>query len=253
MRWILAIFLAIFFLGVVFWRVTEPFAHLVAAESRSSIHDSDALSKNETTKDVSEDGGKWLSSRASQILWPPKNAVILKGTFPMIATGQSSEIHVDGKRLERESRWHEPLQLTWLGLNPGVHELTIGSTTQKFCVALNDVENEAPRNWPICRSHTIRNLDNGCEECHASTTAKVATDTTESSRWLEAPEIPEKCVECHTTEAFETTHQHPADSLTDCTLCHRMHSSRREKLLLYPKDILCTQCHEAREASDSND
>lgn len=171
----------------------------------------------------------------------------------MIATGQTSEILVDGKRLERDSRWHEPLQLAWLGLNPGVHELTIGSTTQKFCVALNDIENEAPRNWSICRSHTIRNLDNGCEECHSSTTTEAVTDTPESSRWLEAAEIPGKCVECHTTEAFETTHQHPADTLSDCTLCHRMHSSRREKLLLYPKDILCTQCHEAREVTDSND
>lgn len=248
MRSVLVICLAIFFLGTGIWCVTERLAKSVAAESSTT------LPSGETTSGKPTNSGEWLSGRASQILWPPKNVVVLKGTFPVIATNKASEIQVDGKLVERVSRWHEPLQVAWIGLNPGIHELTVGTTTQKFCVALNDVENEAPKNWPICRSHTIRNLDNGCEECHASTTAEgePQTDAT-PTQLLESPEIPGKCVECHTTEAIETTHQHPADSLTNCTLCHRIHSARREKLLQYPKDILCTQCHEAREPSGLGD
>lgn len=78
----------------------------------------------------------------------------------------------------------------------------------------------------------------GCTSCHTQPHQK----NPKFRKFLFA-DVPELCFGCHDRSIFEKAYKHPPVAEGQCLMCHDVHSSDNEKLLLQPQPDLCYGCH----------
>lgn len=159
----------------------------------------------------------------AKVVFPPDRAVILTGTFQVIAKGLDGELKVDGQARPWEP-FASPLKVAKVGVLPGVHEIQIGDRKIPFVVGLSAEEHEGPRQWPVVRSHSIKVDERRCGDCHetSQTEGKLAVGQLRGAK---------ACFECHKAPDFEVIHSRPLEPEARCQKCHALHGSSRKSLL----------------------
>ncbi len=176
-------------------------------------------------------------AKAAGVLFPPNQAVLLKGSFDVICRADKAALEIDGKPYPWES-FHPPVYVARVRLAPGLHELRIGSRRREFIVAMNEEEHDGPEEWAHHRFHPIESDDQRCAHCH-QTEKKAGRIAVGELRSYKA------CLECHPSVQFEAIHSHPLEPIEHCQTCHALHGSSRKGLLKAPVKQLCLDCHDA--------
>ncbi|MGO8745776.1 MAG: hypothetical protein ACLQNE_07280 [Thermoguttaceae bacterium] len=162
---------------------------------------------------------------SSRVIFPPNHAVILAGTFNVIAKGMPGELTVDGQP-QKWDPFAPPLSVARVGFTPGVHQIRIGSRKIDFSVALNEEEHDGPREWEIHRHHSIPAFVR-CSVCHqTSIQAGLAI--------VGPPRTPRACFDCHPKADTLATHADLLKPLDRCQSCHSLHDSTYKDLLKAP-------------------
>lgn len=114
-------------------------------------------------------------------------------------------------------------------------------------VLLSSPELLSAQEFPDCHQcHTDKDtkknvhpaVSMGCVTCHV----KPHLGDSKFPKFLSA-EGADLCWGCHDKTSFEKKVIHSPVASGGCTMCHDVHSSDNEKLLLFPVPDLCTNCH----------
>lgn len=167
-----------------------------------------------------------------QVIAPPNKAVLPSGEFFVICKGGRPDLVVDGASQPWGS-FADPLEAARLRLEPGPHEIRIG--TQKISVRVGG--KDVPEGWQGYHLHPIAG-GKGCTSCHQ-------TRERAGQLVVEEPKTYTACLECHKLVEFEAKHSHPLNPLKHCGLCHHLHGSPRQGLLKGPVKKLCAECHDS--------
>ena len=189
--------------------------------------------------------GQSAEGEKPRVLFPRNQCVLESGEFDVVCVMADApsdrepvpELHVDGKA-ETWEPYKAPVLLCRLELEPGSHELVVGSERLQVHVRGDGEALEAPDAWPVYRSH--QESTEGWEDyttCHEVTKAEALTV-------VGAARQPEACYECHSAVDFEATHFHPREPLDACHMCHDLHGSSGPSLLNGEVKKLCAECHE---------
>lgn len=180
-----------------------------------------------------------------RVLFPRDECVLESGKLDLLcmmadagADEQSApELRVDGSAGKWEP-YQAPVLLSRLELQPGLHELTVGSQKLRVYVRGESGRDEEPDGWPVYRTH--RGTSEGwkdCAACHELTKKDERTAVGD-------PREPSACSPCHSDIDFAATHSHPQEPLDACHLCHALHGSAAPSLLKAPIKQLCADCHD---------
>jgi predicted CXXCH cytochrome family protein len=174
-----------------------------------------------------------------RVLFPADRCVLNFGRFELIAKteGPAPPLTVDGQPVEW-GPYHPPVFSARLNLRPGPHRIAVGTTTLRVYVrGVADVPKRYAK-WPELLSHPSGSDGwKNCAGCHEVSQVEERTA-------IGAPRTPAACSQCHTSQAFEAAHFHPARPLAACQNCHIPHGSTDRHLLRAPAKTLCTTCHD---------
>lgn len=93
----------------------------------------------------------------------------------------------------------------------------------------------AGSDWRRASDHPLLAAAEGepdCQVCHGG-----------NKGVLSAAATPRACSPCHPEASVQLIHRHVAEPLARCAMCHDPHGAPFPKLLLAPRDKLCSQCH----------
>jgi predicted CXXCH cytochrome family protein len=160
---------------------------------------------------------------AAVIVVPPHQSVVKPGPLTIIA--KAPEVRLDGKRVGAVEVAPGIVRAT-ADPPPGTHEIAAGGETVRFFVGTG-----APAGWKEFRPHPP---GAACEACHARV----------SGAWeIRGGVLSGRCFQCHDQKAFPKAHQHNAELLADCQLCHQPHGSTETMHMALPRETACKQCH----------
>lgn len=162
----------------------------------------------------------------ARVVSPPDRAVLLSGNIEIIAQSPDGKLELDGKPCRCEP-FTNPLCVTQVWLDPGVHELRIGNHRTEFVVALNEQEHDGPRDWKIYRFHPMESGESGDHRCGACHELQLEGDLMRVAGLPRA----EACLECHDKAKLQAIESHRLQSPEACTTCHSIHGSPRKRLL----------------------
>lgn len=174
-----------------------------------------------------ESGGK--AADLPKVISPPDRSVLLSGQLDVIYRGEKkAKLKVDSRDVPWEQLYDKPVQVGHLHLSPGIHRLQVGDLKVQTCVALNEMEYDAPSDWKIYRVHTMSAEKDRCAECHDA--------ETRDGRMVVGPAIiPDLCMACHTESEVADTHKEIVQPLKSCDTCHVMHGTPYDHILKAPE------------------
>lgn len=180
-----------------------------------------------------------------RVLFPRDECVLESGKLGLlcvIADAASDQEPAPKLRLDGAARewgpYQAPVLLCRLELDPGPHEIVVGSQKLRIYVRGQSGGDGEPDGWPVYRTHcgTTEGWKD-CAACHQL--AKEDGRTTVGD-----PKEPSACSPCHSAIDFGATHSHPKEPLDACHLCHALHGSDGPSLLKAPIKQLCADCHD---------
>ena len=180
---------------------------------------------------VSSELKKESTKKKVKIVSVTDQSVRLSGHIDVIYRGQPLPLEVDAKPVEWEPDFAAPVQVGHLHLSPGMHQLKIGDESVEFCVALNELEHDAPSEWQIHRTHTMSNDEDRCAECHK-------TEDRNGKIRVGLLDVPQRCMDCHEPDELAEPHQDFLEPLPKCNTCHALHGSPYEALLNAPEKLI---------------
>jgi len=96
----------------------------------------------------------------------------------------------------------------------------------------------------------------GCEKCHGRGSAHANSPRTggiiKAFSKLGVEELDAECLECHKQKRFKLwrdSNAHARGTGAPCSLCHRVHSTRKDYFLVMYEPALCFKCHKKTEVS----
>lgn len=160
-----------------------------------------------------------------EFLRPVDGAIVAPGAFSIAArASDKAQLRVDGKPVASRSPGPGALTAT-LPLSAGVHKLELTDGAASVSISITAASPASFRPHPPSAS---------CDTCH----------TVRDSAWaLKSDPLGDTCFTCHDAKTFAVAHQHNADVLVECTLCHQPHGSSTAKHLKMKKELACKQCH----------
>jgi predicted CXXCH cytochrome family protein len=170
-------------------------------------------------------------------VFPPHRAIVLSGSFDVIAEAGPAALAVNGKPQGWEA-FEPPLRVAHLHLSSGKNEIQVGDQRLDLFFARYPGDEDSPKGWPTCRWHPISKLagTRRCDACHK---------TQEQGTKISVGEFQghTSCLVCHSAAKFKAIHSHPLKPLESCQTCHAIHGSTEKALLKAPAKKLCAKCH----------
>jgi predicted CXXCH cytochrome family protein len=189
--------------------------------------------------------GQATEADTLRVLFPQDECVLESGKFDLLclmadaASEQESppELRVDGSAGKWEP-YKPPVLVCRLELDPGLHELVVGSQKLRLYVRGESGADGEPEGWPVYPSHQESTEGwEDCSTCHELTKDHELTVVGPANE-------PEACSQCHSAIDFEGTHFHPRAPLNACHTCHDLHGSSNPSLLTGEAKKLCADCHD---------
>ncbi len=185
-------------------------------------------------------GGTSSPEKAEKkIVFPPEKAVILSGSFDVVAKGNPAPVSVNGLAVECEA-FRSPLRVARVHLSAGMNTIQVGDRKCRLYFARYPDDEDAPRGWPAVKWHPIDEQEGAgrCAECHETKKLDGLVSVGDFLGY-------KACLKCHKEVEFEAIHAHPLEPLEPCQMCHGIHGSTEKGLLKAPVKKLCAECHES--------
>ncbi len=167
------------------------------------------------------------TEEAAKVVSPPDRSVLLSGNFDVIYCGGEATLEIDSRPIPWEESYVSPIRVGHVHLSPGVHRVKIGDRNVQLCVALNEMEHDAPSDWQIHRVHTMSAEKDRCAECHDA-------ESQDKRVIVGKVLIPDSCMTCHTEREVKEIHHEFIQPLKSCQTCHTLHGSPHPSLLNAP-------------------
>ncbi len=164
----------------------------------------------------------------TKVVSPPDRSVLLSGNLDVIYCGGAAPLEVDSRPVSWEEDFVAPIHVGHIHLDPGVHRVKIGDRKVQLCVALNEIEHDAPPDWQIHRTHTMSAEKDRCAECHDA-------ESRDKRMVVGEVQVPDACMACHTDKELKELHPGFAQPLKSCRVCHTLHGSPYPSLLSAPE------------------
>lgn len=152
---------------------------------------------------------------AGRFLRPTDGSSVPVGALSIIAAG-TGELKLDGKPVPAAQSVPGGVHAQ-VKVAAGEHELSLGEAKIRFSAGPS----------PNFREHPPGG--SGCAPCHKA----------EGGEWT----VIMACFGCHDQKTFPKPHQHNAEVLAECQMCHLPHGSSEKAHMKMKKDIACKQCH----------
>ncbi len=123
-------------------------------------------------------------------------------------------------------------------LSAGAHRLAVG--TQVLEVRAG--KDSPPVGWSAWQGHPVIAPDPEQPDCAACHEHEGET--------IGAAPTPRACDTCHDEASVQLIHQHVAEPLGKCAVCHDPHGATRPKSLVDDRKTLCRKCHDAGHAKE---
>ena len=160
------------------------------------------------------------SAAEDRILRPADKSAVKPGPLSIVAAGTGTLL-LDGKPVvERPPA--PGVHSAVVTLSPGAHEIALGAARAAVFAGPG-----APAGFKEFRQHPPAAA---CDTCH--TVAAGAWEIKDGA-----------CFQCHKREDFVRPHQHNAEVLAECQLCHNPHGSTEKAHMKMRKELACKQCH----------
>ena len=158
-------------------------------------------------------------------LRPHDQATVAPGPLSIIARASASaQFRLDGAPLAAKpagpGAWNATAQLA-----AGPHKIELIDGASTIALTVTAAMPAAFRAHPPAAT---------CDTCHV----------VRGGTWaFKSDPLSDTCFGCHDAKAFPVPHQHNAEVLNECTLCHDPHGSSSVKHLKMKKELACKQCH----------
>jgi predicted CXXCH cytochrome family protein len=173
-----------------------------------------------------------------EVIFPPDRAVVLSGTFDLLAKADSGSLEVNGQRQPWEA-FRPPLRVAHLRLSAGMNRIRIGRRQVDLFFARYPGDEDIPHGWATYQWHPVEDdSSKRCGDCHEQ---NAVDGQVEVGPWKGH----KSCLDCHDVVKFESIHRHPLEPLEPCLMCHAVHGSSEKGLLKAPAKNLCAECHKS--------